>query len=124
MGNGIPRAMGERREKEAGARWSGMVALRQHPRTHRLDSSGGTSSPMFAAARGKGDGSCAGLRLRSCLAGGEEEPRMSWGDGRMAIGGFGGDDEATGGGWIDFDSPRKEGALTTSSLIFQDISQK
>lgn len=51
---GIPRAMGERREKEAGGRWSGMVALRQHPRTHRLDSSGGTCSPMFAAAGGRG----------------------------------------------------------------------
>ena len=42
--------MGERREKDAAGRWSGMAALRQHPRTHRLDSSGGTSRAIAAAA--------------------------------------------------------------------------
>lgn len=43
----------------------------------------------------EGDDWCAGLRLRSCLTGGEE-PRNELG--RRAEGGVGGDDEATGGG--------------------------
>lgn len=77
----IPRAIGETREKEAGGRWSGMAALRQHPRTHRLVSSGGTSSPISssattAAAAREGSDRC-GRRLRSCLGflGEGDEPR-------------------------------------------------
>jgi hypothetical protein len=91
---GIPRAMGERREKEAGARWSGMVALRQHPRTHRLDSSGGTCSPMFAAAGGRGRlvRRPAASLLLDWRGGTRNEL------GRRTEGGVGGDDEATGGG--------------------------
>jgi hypothetical protein len=58
-----------------------MAALRQHPRTHRLVSSGGTSSPISssattAAAAREGSDRC-GRRLRSCLGflGEGDEPR-------------------------------------------------
>ena len=70
----IPRAIGERREKEAGGRWSGMAALRQHPRTHRPVSSGGTTSPISAAAAAAREGAIGGSGGCTCL-GEVEEPR-------------------------------------------------
>ena len=63
--------MGERREKEEGGRWSGMAALRQHPRTHRLDSSGGTSTPIFLAAAAAA--AAAGRRIEHGGGGGGDQ---------------------------------------------------